>query len=105
MKNVRCAFALLVAMLALALPAAASAAPNYVALGDSYVAGPVIPVQIRPSGCLKSDHNYAHLAAPQLGLTLHDPSCWGAKPDHMTQPQNVSPDGPNPPQFNAFDAD
>src|SRR3954447_3304095 len=105
MKKLRCAFALLAAILALAVPAVASAAPNYVALGDSYVAGPVIPVQIRPFGCLKSDHNYAHLAAPQLGLTLHDPSCSGAKTDHMTQPQNVSPDGPNPPQFNALDAD
>jgi hypothetical protein len=43
---------------------AGAAADSYVALGDSYVAGPVIPLQIRPYGCLKSDHNYAQLRAP-----------------------------------------
>src|SRR5689334_12789382 len=105
MKKFLSALALLVAVLACALPASAGAAPNYVALGDSYVAGPVIPLQIRPFGCLKSDHNYAHLAAPAIGLELRDPSCSGAKTDHMTNPQNVSPDGPNPPQFNSLDAD
>jgi hypothetical protein len=104
MKNVRRALALLIALIALALPAAASAAPNYVALGDSYVAGPFIPVWIPPWGCLKSDHNYAHLSAPDLGLALHDPSCSGAETEDMTQTQGVSPQ-PNPPQFDAIDAD
>src|SRR3954451_20420760 len=79
-----------------------AAADSYVALGDSYAAGPLIPLQIPPLGCLKSDHNYAHLAAPQLSYTLRDPSCSGAKTDHMTQTQNVDP-GPNPPQFNSLD--
>ena len=91
--------AVVVAALAVAAPAA-SAAPTYVALGDSYAAGPLIPAQLPPFGCLKSSNNYAHLAAPQLGLTLRDPSCSGAKTDHMTTTQNVSP-GPNPPQFNS----
>src|SRR5215212_4544922 len=68
---------LVLALLAVA-PAAASAAP-YVALGDSYVAGPGIPLPIKPWGCIKSDHNYAHLAAPRLGLDLRDPSCSGAE--------------------------
>jgi len=77
-------------VLALALPAAASAA-SYVALGDSYVAGPLIPLQLPPYGCLKSDHNYAHLAAPELGLELRDPSCSGAETEDMTQAQGVSP--------------
>src|SRR4051812_28064349 len=104
MKNVRRALALLIATLALALPAAAAAAPNYVALGDSYVAGPFIPVWIPPGGCLKSAHNSPPLSAPALGLALHDPSCWGAETEDMTQPQGVSPQ-PNPPQFNAIDAD
>jgi lysophospholipase L1-like esterase len=94
----------LCAALALALPAIATATPNYVSLGDSYVAGPFIPVWIPPWGCLKSDHNYAHLAAPRLGLTLKDPSCSGAKADHMTTSQGVSPQ-PNPPQFDSLDAD
>jgi hypothetical protein len=92
-----------VAALAVAAPAA-SAAPTYVALGDSYAAGPLIPAQLPPFGCLKSSNNYAHLAAPQLGMTLRDPSCSGAKTDHMTTTQNVSP-GPNPPQFNSLATD
>jgi GDSL-like Lipase/Acylhydrolase family len=37
-------------------------------------------------------------------LPLRDPSCSGATTDDMTQPQNVDPDGPNPPQFNSLDA-
>ena len=95
----------LVALLALLVPAAsAGAAPSYVALGDSYAAGPLIPLQIQPYGCLKSDHNYAHLAAPKLGLALRDPSCSGAETEDMTQSQGVSP-GPNPPQFDSLDAD
>jgi lysophospholipase L1-like esterase len=82
---------------------AAAAADSYVALGDSYAAGPVIPLQIQPYGCLKSDHNYAHLAAPRLNpLTLRDPTCSGAKTDDMTQAQGVTP-GPNPPQFDSLD--
>ena len=94
----------LVASLALALPAAAGAEPSYVSLGDSYVAGPFIPLPLPPYGCLKSDHNYSHLAAPRLGLPLRDPSCSGAETDDMTQPQGVTP-GPNPPQFDSIDAD
>jgi lysophospholipase L1-like esterase len=96
--------ALVAALVALAAPAGAAAAPGYVALGDSYAAGPLIPAQLPPFGCLKSSNNYAHLAAPQMGLPLRDPSCSGAKTDHMTQQQNVSP-GPNPPQFDSLAAD
>jgi lysophospholipase L1-like esterase len=95
--------ALAAVLVALALPAPAAA--DYVALGDSYVAGPLIPLQIEPYGCLKSNNNYAHLAAPRLGQpAFRDPSCSGAKTDHMTRAQGVSP-GPNPPQFDALDGD
>ena len=45
---------------------AAPASADYVALGDSYAAGPLIPLQLKPYGCLKSSNNYAHLAAPKL---------------------------------------
>lgn len=89
---------------ALALTASAARAANYVALGDSYTAGPLIPNPVLPLGCLKSSNNYPRLAAPSIGLTLRDASCSGAKTDHMTNPQNVDPDGPNPPQFNSLDA-
>ena len=88
-------------MLALAAPASA-ATTQYVSLGDSYAAGPLIPLQIPPLGCLKSNNNYSHLASRQLGLALTDPSCSGAETEDMTQPQNVDPDGPNPPQFNSL---
>jgi lysophospholipase L1-like esterase len=86
-------------------PAAGAAPPrSYVALGDSYTAGPLIPVQIPPFGCLKSDHNYPHLAAPDLGLpAFRDASCSGAETDDMTHTQNVDP-GPNPPQFDSLDS-
>jgi lysophospholipase L1-like esterase len=86
-------------------PSAGAAEPSYVALGDSFTAGPLIPLQIPPFGCLKSSNNYPHLAAPDLGQPVfRDASCSGAETEDMTQPQNVSPDGPNPPQFDSLDA-
>jgi hypothetical protein len=76
---------------------------RYVALGDSYTAGPLIPLQRHdeemPGGCLQSDRNYPHLVAAQLRLPqFEDASCSGARTDHMTQPQDVE-FGPNAPQF------
>jgi lysophospholipase L1-like esterase len=104
-RRTRRVLALAVVMLAvLAVAAGAARAANYVALGDSYAAGPFIPNPVLPLGCLKSDHNYAHVAAPSIGLTLRDASCSGATTVDMTSPQNVEPDGPNPPQFNSLDA-
>lgn len=105
LRRLRSLVAAIAALAVFAVAAAsASAAPNYVALGDSYAAGPLIPNQIAPIGCLKSDHNYAHLAAPSIGLTLRDPSCSGARTVHMTETQNVE-FGSNPPQFNSLDAE
>jgi len=96
---------LVVAVLALLVAfGGAARAATYVSLGDSYTAGPLIPNPIPLYGCLKSDHNYPHLAAPAIGLPLRDPSCSGAKTDDMTAPQEVEFDGPNPPQFDALDA-
>ena len=105
-RQLKRAFLLATVLLALAFAVAAAGAraANYVALGDSYAAGPLIPNPVLPLGCLKSDHNYAHLTAPSLGLTLRDASCSGATTVDMTNPQNVEPDGPNPPQFNSLDA-
>jgi hypothetical protein len=97
----------LVGLVALAALGLAGCQPprSYVALGDSYTAGPVIPVQqTNPAGCLRSDHNYPHLVAPSLSLpAFRDVSCSGATTADMTQPQNVTP-GPNPPQFDALDS-
>ena len=92
-----------VALVALIVPASASA--DYVALGDSYAAGPLIPLQIQPFGCLKSNNNYAHLAQRTLAFAeFRDPSCSGAETEDMTQPQGVTP-GPNPPQFDSLQPD
>lgn len=78
---------------------------SYVALGDSYTAGPLIPLQENdPLGCLRSDHNYPHLVAAALAVpTFRDPSCSGAETADMANAQNVDP-GPNPPQFDSLDA-
>jgi GDSL-like Lipase/Acylhydrolase family len=100
----RTALLALTMLVALAAFAGAARAANYVALGDSYAAGPVIPNQIAPLGCLKSDHNYAHLAAPTIGLPLRDPTCSGATTTDMTNPQETEL-GTNPPQFNSLDAE
>jgi lysophospholipase L1-like esterase len=90
---------------AAAAAAAQAAEPSYVALGDSYTAGPLVPVQqTDPLGCLRSDRDYPHLVAPQTGLPgFRDVSCSGADTDHMFRAHNVTP-GPNPPQLDALSA-
>lgn len=95
---------LLAAMAAAAVFAgAAEAAPRYTALGDSFAAGPLIPVPLSPLGCLKSSNNYGRIAQRSLGYAEYrDATCSGARTDHMAQPQNVSPGGPNPPQLDSL---
>jgi lysophospholipase L1-like esterase len=91
---------------ALTVGAAGASAANWAGLGDSYAAGPLIPnQQLSPLGCLRSDRNFAHLAAASLGRSLADVSCSGAKTDDMTAPQDVTPGPANPPQFNALTTD
>jgi lysophospholipase L1-like esterase len=97
------ALATLVAAATLIALSASANAASYVSLGDSYAAGPFIPNPVLPLGCLKSDHNYPHLAAPSIG-PLTDPSCSGAKTDDMANPQSIEIDGPNPPQLNSLAA-
>jgi hypothetical protein len=96
-----------VAALGVAVPpvdAARSPLTTYVALGDSYAAGPLIPAPEEPWGCLKSTNNYPKLLAARLGLELRDATCSGAQTDDMEDSQGVSPE-PNPPQFDRLDAD
>jgi hypothetical protein len=103
MRRLRGGTALIVALAALAAPA--PAATDYVALGDSYAAGPLIPLQIQPFGCLKSNNNYAHIAQRTMAFAeFRDPTCSGAETEDMTQTQGVTP-GPNPPQFDGLQAD
>jgi len=85
--------------------AAAQAAPRYVALGDSFAAGPLIPLPIPPWGCLKSSNSYGQIVQRRLRFAeFRDPSCSGAETEDMTQAQGVSP-RPNPPQFDSLSAD
>ncbi len=86
-------------------PAVAVTAPeSYVALGDSYTAGPGILLQeTDPLGCFRSVHNYPHLVARTRGSVLRDVSCSGATTEDLVSPQLVL-GGPNPSQLGALDA-
>jgi len=99
---VRITLAAAAAVLASLAIASAARAADWVGLGDSYAAGPLIPNQsLSPLGCLRSDHNFAHLAAAHFGMSLADASCSGATTDDMTQSQSTDA-GTNPPQFNSL---
>jgi lysophospholipase L1-like esterase len=103
MRTTRAVAAVAASLLALAAaPGAAHA--QWVGLGDSFAAGPLIPSQtLTPLGCLRSTRNFARLAAASTGRSLVDVSCSGARTDHMLNPQSTSA-GTNPPQFNALSA-
>jgi lysophospholipase L1-like esterase len=79
----------------------------YVALGDSYTAGPDIPDQTgTPAGCDRSDHNYPALVAQSLHITgadFQDMSCSGATIADLTIEQSTA-DGVNPPQLSPLSA-
>jgi lysophospholipase L1-like esterase len=101
------AFAALAGMLTGAAQAdAVQGFQRYVALGDSYASGPLIPDQsLNPVGCVRSNHNYASDLTRSLGIpTLVDVTCGGATTVDMTAAQSV-PLGSNPPQFDALTQD
>ncbi|MEU0846887.1 SGNH/GDSL hydrolase family protein [Streptomyces flaveolus] len=72
---------------------------DYVALGDSFAAAPLVP-PIDPSNllCLRSLADYPHIAAKALGARLTDVSCSGATADHLTTSQYLG----TQPQFGAL---
>jgi lysophospholipase L1-like esterase len=89
-----------------AATSSAAAVPrgSYVALGDSYTAGPGIPDQAGvTAGCEQSSSSYPYLVAERLRLHLTDVSCGSATIASLSTPQTVG-DGPNPPQLNALSA-
>ena len=64
-------------------------AQRYVALGDSYTSGPLIPDQA-VSGCLRSSHDYPALAAAAIHpASFTDVSCDGATTASMTHAQTI----------------
>jgi lysophospholipase L1-like esterase len=103
-RSTRPVVAVVLSVLIAAVAPAVARGADWVGLGDSFAAGPLIPNQsLSPLGCLRSDRNYAHLAAAATGRTLADVSCSGAKTDNMAGSQSTSA-GTNPPQFNALSA-
>ena len=98
----------LVAAMGLAAAARAEAAGVYVALGDSYTSGPLIPnPKGDPIDCGQSDRNYPTLTARAIAPSVFvDVSCGSAQTRHMTEPQDELPlGGTNPPQFNGLRRD
>jgi lysophospholipase L1-like esterase len=105
----RLAAPLLALVAALVLPASAGAAsPSgpYAALGDSYSAAPLVLDQVgKPTGCLRSDHNYPSIVAAAIHASpVRDVTCSGATTVHMTAPQAVAL-GTNAPQLDALTSD
>lgn len=80
---------------------------SYVALGDSYSAAPGNPTTAQANGCVRSDHDYPHLLAAQLGIrTLHDVTCSGARTQDLTGRQATYDSGTSvAPQFDALSSD
>jgi lysophospholipase L1-like esterase len=106
MRRLLFTITVLVVLVVSSLPLAANAAtPVYVALGDSYTAGPFIPNQLAdPIGCLRSDHNYPHRLATAIGIALRDASCSGATLSKLSRSQSVV-GGTNPPQLSRLSGD
>lgn len=94
------AVAMSAAAVVVPLQGAEAAAPAYVALGDSYVAGQAIGGLTGPHPeCLQSVANYPRGAAARAGLALTDVSCSGA-----TIPDLFAPHGTIPAQTDALSA-
>ena len=77
-----------ITMAVLVATPASAAAPNgrYVALGDSYTSGPLIPTQV-DLNCTRSNHNYPSLVTASIHSSAFvDVSCGGATTDDIAQP-------------------
>lgn len=74
---------------------------QYVALGDSFTAAPLVPDADTSDGCGRSTSNYPHLLAAALDLDLVDVSCGGADTTNLTKRQPTTA-GPALPQLDAL---
>ena len=73
------------AALAVSAPTANASQPlNYVALGDSYSAGPLDGPTTGNLLCLQSSASYPYDTASYLGASLNDVSCSGADSSNLT---------------------
>jgi len=81
--------------------AESAAFEHYVAIGDSFVAGPLVQAQANMPllGCMQSSVNYPKRLAEELGITdLTDVSCSGAVMSHLYEAQFDD----TPPQLDAL---
>ncbi|GCD92274.1 SGNH/GDSL hydrolase family protein [Nocardioides sp. LS1] len=80
---------------------------DYVALGDSYSAGPLIRLTRQdPVGCFRSTNNYPAYLAGFLGVaTYRDMTCSGARTDDFFTRQGVLLGDAPAPQLSALSAD
>lgn len=75
---------------------------QYVAIGDSYTAAPLVPPTDTSTICLRSNVNYPALLAKQMaGTTLTDVSCSGARTRNVVEAQRGA-NGSVPPQLDAL---
>jgi len=99
-------------LVGLTVPAAsASPAPvngEYVALGDSFAAGPLVFPQVQLDPCFRSGVDYAHLVAQALDAKIfRDVTCSGATTANILttpQPATLPWDPAMPPQLDAVSA-
>ncbi|MEZ7238655.1 SGNH/GDSL hydrolase family protein [Rhodococcus sp. GXMU-t2271] len=83
----------------------APAYSSYVALGDSFTAGPMIPPQVDPA-CARSGSNYPHAVAETLGVDdFRDVSCSSATTANLAGPQVVSSGATVAAQYEALTPD
>ena len=77
---------------------------EYVALGDSYTAGPGLPAQHgHPSACRRSSGNYPARVAAALDARLIDVSCGGARTRDLVRPQRLNDGSRTRPQLEVVD--
>ena len=68
-RSTRSVAAVVLSLLVVAVAPAVASGADWVGLGDSFAAGPLIPNQsLSPLGCLRSDRNFARLAAASRGM-------------------------------------
>jgi lysophospholipase L1-like esterase len=103
--------ALVVAGVVAVLPRSPAPAPapepiDYVALGDSFSAGPLVPeARSDPPGCFRSTNNYPAYLAGYLGVrTYRDVTCSGAGTRDLGRSQQLAFGQTAPPQLDALSA-
>lgn len=87
-------------------PAAAPERVDYVALGDSFSAGPLVPeARSDPAGCFRSTNNYpAYLAGYLEVRSYRDVTCSEAQTQDLRRPQRLPFGATTPPQLDALTA-